>query len=460
MDISQAIAPITPQPSKSQVVDKNDQPQDEESGQCGAAHFANLLQGLQDLQDVQDTQAPLASLESVEQFAAELSAAAKESQNFQAPDVEPFAQISQMAQAAQATSLQDTAGMGLSDVHYDGTFHVDSLVGQTQRLDSTSLDADLQDGSLLQQRRQAGLSSDLFAAQQNQLNIGAKAAVAVGHQVATVAAGVQDLQPQLRAITDAAAPALATGLAVLSEATGAIDAVAQTIADMTNVESRSEGRITLQGAWKLEDPQMDLTPAMQRLMGQVEQWATATAGVQPKPNERTESSKQAANGLQWMSSDHGSGTTLTDNAVQDVQQTQDAALDTRADEPLQDMRFWLQGKQQRAQFMMEKDGQPVRVQVALRGNSAHVTFHSDQAQTRDMLDSSLEQLRSLLQEQGVELAGVSVQAQTQDGAQQQASEQRSPWNDAPVQYAQVRVPADQAASQRLERPAQGVSFYA
>ncbi len=74
--------------------------------------------------------------------------------------------------------------------------------------------------------------------------------------------------------------------------------------------------------------------------------------------------------------------------MQEAQSAQDAMLDPQAEAPVEDMRFWLQGKNQRAEVVLEKDGQPVRVQVSVRGNEAHVTFRADQAQTRELLDAS------------------------------------------------------------------------
>ena len=374
-------------------------------------------------------------------------------------DAKPSASFSKLLQGLQGDaqgaveSAKDVQASDLVDVNIDATalLSLENLVGQTQRLDAANTDASLQDGSLLQQRKEVGL----LVAGQALGNVGAQTAVAVGQQVATVAAGVQPLSSD-GLFSQAAFPA-ATALAVVSEATGTMDNAAQVVVGGLKGDA-AEGRVALLGAWKLDDPQMALPPQMQRLMGQVEQWVAATAGVQPKANERTDGAKQASQGVQWMSAD-GSATTLTDNAVQEAQQAQDAAMDARPEEPVEDMRFWLQGKQQRAEVVLNKDGQPVRVQVALRGNEAHVSFLTDQAPTRELLDASLEQLREMLQAQGLELAGVSVQADNQGNAQQQENAQRSPWNAAPTQHAQVVVPDDAAATQR-KGPAQGLSLYA
>ena len=48
------------------------------------------------------------------------------------------------------------------------------------------------------------------------------------------------------------------------------------------------------------------------------------------------------------------------------------------------------------------------VSISLSGNEAHITFRSDQSQTRDLLDSSVAQLREMLLNQGLELSGMTV----------------------------------------------------
>lgn len=70
--------------------------------------------------------------------------------------------------------------------------------------------------------------------------------------------------------------------------------------------------------------------------------------------------------------------------------------------------FWVNQATQNAELTLDRDGQPVEVRVSLTGNEAHVTFRSDQAQTREALDASVAQLRDLLQREGLVLAGVTV----------------------------------------------------
>lgn len=415
MAIQQTTAPAA---AKSQLADKAEKPKEAKDGQVSAPAFSKLLQGAQS--------------ESGE-LAQELS-------------------VGNMS----ALAGMDTDTLPLGDATYvpglellQGAWSVDSLVGQTQRLDISDADAALQDGSFLQARQDAGLTNNVIW--------GAQPNVALGQSVATVAAGVQSA---LNApVAAEAKTAIVAASALLAEVADVAGSVAQAVTEGLKTDQASEGRVALHGAWKLEDPQAMANPALHRVMGQIEQWAAASAGVQPKATERVEG-KSAAAAAEWLSAGQGSGTRLTDNSVQETQQTQDAVFDAQADAPVEDMRFWLQGKQQRAEVVLDKDGQAVRVQVSVRGNEAHVTFRADQAQTRELLDASVAQLREMLEQQGVQLAGVSVQAD--DRGQQQSSGQQAssnPWQGGPAQHAQVAVPVAEAVSTRPQR-AQGLDLYA
>lgn len=437
MDIQQAIAPAAVKPQASDKTDKADKAdktqdsKDSKDSKLQAADFSQLLQGLQTVEAMPDASLVEAPALPVPDGAlgAELP--------LQMPVLEKPLLDSATADIEAGTSV---------------VWDTESLIGQTRNMDAVDMDAALQNGSFLltqQNAAGAGLRSE-----------GARPQVAVGEQVSTVAAGVQTLAASLLGKESLAAP-VAAATTVLSQASELAQSVAQAVSEAvgTAAEDVKEGRVALQGAWKLDDASMQLNPAMQRLAGQVEQWAAAVAGLQPRAQERADGSKTAPAGIQWLSTGHGSGTQLMENAVQEAQQAQDAALESQPEAPVEDMRFWLQGRQQRAEVLMDKDGQPVRVQITLRGNEAHVSFRADQAQTRDMLDASLQQLRDMLQQQGVELTGVSVEADAQGGAQQQAQHPRMPWDTAAVQHAQVAVPVEGAAAQRPVA-AQGLSLYA
>lgn len=78
------------------------------------------------------------------------------------------------------------------------------------------------------------------------------------------------------------------------------------------------------------------------------------------------------------------------------------------DQVAEQVTYWINQKTQNAELTLNRDGQPVEVSVSLSGNEAHVTFRSDQPQTRDMLDRSMAQLSELLRSEGLVLSGMSV----------------------------------------------------
>lgn len=74
--------------------------------------------------------------------------------------------------------------------------------------------------------------------------------------------------------------------------------------------------------------------------------------------------------------------------------------------------YWLSENLKNAELTVEHAGQPVEVRVSLAGNEAHVAFRSDQAEIRELLNARLEQLRELLQGQGLQLSGATVDTGT------------------------------------------------
>lgn len=423
MDIQQAIAPVPVPPAagKSQAADPANAPDDKVEG----SEFSLLLQNLKQTSKLQEVDASTdLALQSI--------------------DVAALGQ-----------------GLSLNDVHLvGGELNIHSLVSQTQRLDAEKANLDAETVNLDVQDDQRLLVEQEIPLLPNTINNpgwGAQPHIAAGQHVATVAAGVQTgLYATVKA---EAQTAMAAASAVLAQASDLAESAPQSLTDGLLGDTADEGRVALQGAWKLEDPQLPLNPAFQRVIGQVEQWGVASMGLQPKPNERAEGSKSAAITADLLSAGQGSGTRLTENAVKEAQQAQDAAFDSHNDAPVQDMRFWLQGKQQRAEVVLEKDGQPVRVQVSLRGNEAHVTFKADQAQTRELLDASLNQLREMLEQQGVELTGVSVQADARGDSSPQGQGSQNPWETGPVQHGQVAVSvADASVSRRTN--SHGIDLYA
>lgn len=123
----------------------------------------------------------------------------------------------------------------------------------------------------------------------------------------------------------------------------------------------------------------------------------------------------------------------------------DAALslpdDAWADQLSEQVAFWIQQKTQRAEMTIDRQGKPVQVQVAITGSEAHVTFRSNEQQTRDMLDASTAQLREMLEQQGLTLAGVTVQSGGA-GGQGASARQDASGRPAPGQRQTAQVPVD------------------
>jgi len=73
--------------------------------------------------------------------------------------------------------------------------------------------------------------------------------------------------------------------------------------------------------------------------------------------------------------------------------------------------FWAQPALRSAELTLDADGHAVQVKVALSGsqsNEAHVTLLTDHAAERQALHGETEQLRDMLQEEGLHLAAVTV----------------------------------------------------
>jgi len=88
---------------------------------------------------------------------------------------------------------------------------------------------------------------------------------------------------------------------------------------------------------------------------------------------------------------------------------QDGALPGSFMEQLDEqVAFWVHQKSQHAEFTLDRDGQPVQVQLSLSGDVAKVTFLTDHAAARQALDAGIEDLRERLHEQGLALADVNV----------------------------------------------------
>lgn len=89
--------------------------------------------------------------------------------------------------------------------------------------------------------------------------------------------------------------------------------------------------------------------------------------------------------------------------------------------------YWISNGVQNAELKLDDLGNnPVEVSIRMHGNEAHVTFRTDELQTRTALENASLHLKDLLQSEGVILSGVSVGTTGSGGPgnQQQQSQQR------------------------------------
>jgi flagellar hook-length control protein FliK len=107
----------------------------------------------------------------------------------------------------------------------------------------------------------------------------------------------------------------------------------------------------------------------------------------------------------------------------------------------EDLKFWASRNIQNAEFKLEGwEDASVQVRVSLQGSSANVEFLTDHADSRAMLANSQDELKQLLEQQGLMLSGVSV-----GGSMSQPSTSERFGNSGPAPIARAR-PAGSASS--------------
>ena len=142
---------------------------------------------------------------------------------------------------------------------------------------------------------------------------------------------------------------------------------------------------------------------------------------------------------------------------------QESAPAEREQEVSEQVAFWVHQKVQNASLSIQHEGKPIQVQVQLNGQEAHVRFAADDEQARHLLADSQSQLRELLEAQGLNLSGVSVDA---GGAQQQGAGgqsddgQRAQARSARVAVNAAELPVDALNTRPSTRAAQsGVDLF-
>jgi flagellar hook-length control protein FliK len=71
--------------------------------------------------------------------------------------------------------------------------------------------------------------------------------------------------------------------------------------------------------------------------------------------------------------------------------------------------YWISNDVQNAEMKLDGIGElPVEVSIRMHGNEAHIAFRSDELHARAALENASEQLKDMLQREGLVLSGVSV----------------------------------------------------
>lgn len=104
--------------------------------------------------------------------------------------------------------------------------------------------------------------------------------------------------------------------------------------------------------------------------------------------------------------------------------------------------YWISETIKNAELTLDAAGQAVDVRISLSGQEAHVAFRTDHAETRALLDGETAQLRALMQREGLDLAGVTVGAQS-GGSDAEAGRERP---QGRARTAQVQAPEPARAS--------------
>lgn len=305
---------------------------------------------------------------------------------------DPLASAEQPLAVLPADALTPIDGMAEA-----GIFSLASLVGQTARMDGAA-DAAQRDGSKLLDAEGEGLRRGVA------LPMGAG-------QPATAAQlpgwAANHARGKATAVADAGDNALTQGLSVgTSDASSALS---------LTPSDRGPQHHALAALLAQMEPESQPLPS-----------ALVTAGLPALAAAGASQANGAAPAVGGGTADASTPTAAADATPAEM--AADAVLsqpdDAFVEQLSEQVAFWVQQKTQRAEMTIDRQGQPVQVQVAITGNEAHVTFRSNEQQTRDMLDASTAQLREMLEQQGLNLAGVTVQ--TGDAGGQGAASGRDP----------------------------------
>lgn len=338
-----------------------------------------------------------------------------------------------------------------------------SLVGQTTRLDAQS-DADLRQG----------VATDFLSGRGNITQLAHRQELQQGLPSAHAALQTQDIQKnpdqtqtgQVQAAIDIEAATSSQSAAdnpqplemeqgaQVVKAEDALTARAEPAlhGKAQGVETRG---ISLQGMTAVQPQVLEELKDLLRTARSTQSSETETVG-KPGPGAGSDEAVAAAVGLAM-----GASSGNMQGGGQDAANAE-AGMDgqpgtptEREQEVSEQVAFWVHQKTQNAALSIQHEGKPIQVQVQLHGQEAHVRFAADDEQARQLLADGQSQLGELLQAQGLNLAGVSVDA----GGASAENAGRGGADAQPVQTRLARVssrtaqlPADAALAQRNTVP--------
>lgn len=338
-----------------------------------------------------------------------------------------------------------------------------SLVGQTTRLDAQG-DADLRQGVTTdflsgrgnitqlahRQELQQGLPSAHAALQTQDIQKNpdqtqtGQAQAAIDIEAATSSQSAVD-NPQLLE-TEQGAQVVKAEDALTARSEPVLHGKAQ------GVETRG---ISLQGMTAVQPQVLEELKDLLRTARSPQPSETETVG-KPGPGAGSHEAVAAAAGLAM-----GASSGNMQGGGQDAANAE-AGMDgqpgtptEREQEVSEQVAFWVHQKTQNAALSIQHEGKPIQVQVQLHGQEAHVRFAADDEQARQLLAGGQSQLGELLQAQGLNLAGVSVDAGgagAEDAGRRGADAQPAQTRLARVSSRVAQLPADAALAQRNTVP--------
>lgn len=172
--------------------------------------------------------------------------------------------------------------------------------------------------------------------------------------------------------------------------------------------------------------------------------AGAAAGAAPAAPREGESRIAGAGETQGAQPHAPEAAADAEQAPADAAQS---GMGSAEDQLAEQVAYWVHHKTQNAALTLDGDGRPVEVRVALTGDEAHVTFRSDQAEARQLLDTGSAELRGMLQREGLHLAGVTVGTAGGDGAPARQGAREGGRQDARQATVQAAAPAGGGAAQ-------------